>query len=159
MDQDHAGIAGLLGISRPSGTGQARLTLVAARCAEGINRPGAGYRVIHTLSGLHLGIVARRDDEPGWCYICPREGCEPSDFSHPDKHSAAIALSAHMLDHGLALVRARLAASDTTPPWPPVQLSAATALLAKAEAEDAQKDAADAAARQARAEQIKRAQQ
>lgn len=106
---DHAGIAGLLGIARPSGTDQARLTLVAARCAEGINRPGAGYRVIHTLSGLHLGIVGRRDDEPGWCYVCPREGCEPSDFSHPDKHSAAIALSAHMLDHGLAMVRARLA--------------------------------------------------
>lgn len=108
MDQDHAGIAGLLGISRPSGTDQARLTLTASRCAEGINRPGAGYRVIHTLSGLHLGIVARRDEVPGWCYVCPREDCEPSDFSHPDKHSAAIALSAHMLDHGLALVRARL---------------------------------------------------
>jgi hypothetical protein len=108
MDQDHAGIAGLLGISRPSGTDQARLTLIAARCAAGINRPGAGYHVTHTLSGLHLGIVARRDHEPGWCYVCPREGCEPSDFSHPDKHSAATALSAHMLDHGLALVRARL---------------------------------------------------
>lgn len=108
MAQTNAGIAGLLGISRPSGTDQARLTLIAARCAEGINRPGAGYRVIHTLSGLHLGIVARRDEVPGWCYVCPREGCEPSDFAHPDKHSAATALSAHMLDHGLAMVRARL---------------------------------------------------
>lgn len=112
MAQTNAGIAGLLGIARPSGTDQARLTLTASRCAEGINCPGAGYQVVHTLSGLHLGIVARRDHESGWCYVCPREGCEPSAFDHSDKHSAAIALSAHMLDHGLAMVRARLTAAD-----------------------------------------------
>jgi hypothetical protein len=110
MDQDHTGIAGLLGIARPSGTDQPRLTLVPARCAVGISASGAGFRVIHTMSGRELGIVYRKGIGPhasAWCNVCPK-GCGPSEADYPTAHSAATALSAHMLDHGLALVRARL---------------------------------------------------
>ena len=109
--QTNAGIAGLLGIARPNGTDQPRLTLVPARCAEGISRSGAGFRVIHTLSGKYLGTVALRASD-GWCWICPKQDCaKGAGYGHPTADAAATALSAHMLDHGLALVRARLAAA------------------------------------------------
>lgn len=122
MDQDHAGIAGLLGIARPSGTDQPRLTLVPARCAVGISASGAGFRVVHTMSGKYLGTVARLSVSylPGakpvtrWGYACP-QGCadgKDHESEWTTAHAAATALSAHMLDHGLALIRARLAAAD-----------------------------------------------
>lgn len=104
MAQTNAGIAGALGLNVP------RLTLVPSHCAEGISRSGAGFRVIHTMSGHELGTVAKMLDGD-WGYICsdPRS-CPNHDYSgFPTADSAAIALSAHMLDHGLAMVRARLA--------------------------------------------------
>lgn len=159
MTQTNAGIAGALGIGAP------RLTLVAAHCAEGISRSGAGFRVVHTMSGKELGVVAKVIGA-GWCFVCP-EGCNAhavdddevnvwdgiSDGDFFTADATATALSAHVLDHKLSAIRDRLAlaAGVTTPPWPPIQLSEAMAALAKAEAEDTQKDAAEAAERRARA--------
>ena len=116
MAQTNAGIPGMLGTDAP------RLTLVPARCAVGISASGAGFRVVHTLSGKELGIIAKVLGA-GWCFVCP-EGCNAravsdddvnvwdgisdGDFSSADP--AAIALDAHVLEHRALTLRNRLAA-------------------------------------------------
>jgi len=113
MDQDHARIAGLLGIARPSGTDQPRLTLIPARCAVGISASGAGFRVIHAMSGKYLGVVARVGD--GWCFASPSaERLTDTMFHYPNREAAATALSAHILDHKLSVIRDRLAMGMVT---------------------------------------------
>jgi hypothetical protein len=103
----HAGIAGTLGIARPD-EAKPRLTLEPARCAVGISRSGAGFRVIHTLSGKELGVVARVGD--GWCFAGPAgERLTDAMFHYPTREAAATALSAHVLDHKLSAIRDRLA--------------------------------------------------
>lgn len=107
------------GIAEASGTKEPRLTLVAAHCAEGISRSGAGFRVVHTMSGMELGIVANRQFYvggrkffSGWCYVCPLPCDYPQGLSyadHPTADAAATALSAYVLDHKLSAIRDRLA--------------------------------------------------
>lgn len=94
MAQTNAGIAGALGINVP------RLTLIPARCAIGISQSGAGFRVIHTMSGKELGIVARTP-ELVWGYI-PARTSDLQEAEWGTADAAAIALDAHILDHKLA---------------------------------------------------------
>jgi hypothetical protein len=102
------------GAAEASGTQEPRLTLVPARCAVGISASGAGFRVVHTMSGKELGSVARAIDS-GWCFVSPC-ACYigemwdgTSESGYPTADAAATALSAHVLDHKLSAIRDRLA--------------------------------------------------
>lgn len=122
MGQTNAGIAGALGLNVP------RLTLVPSHRTQGLSASGAGFRVVHTMSGKELGIVARKAevfvfaDVPGtWYYLCPK-GCPASEPMHPTADAASTALSAHVLDHELSAIRNRLAlaARVTMSVWSPL---------------------------------------
>jgi hypothetical protein len=96
------------GIAEANGTKEPRLTLVPARCAVGISASGAGFRVVHTMSGKELGFVARVGD--GWCFASPSaERLTDAMFHYSTADAAATALSAHVLDHKLSAIRDRLA--------------------------------------------------
>lgn len=114
-------MSNLAGTAEATGTKEPRLTLVPARCAVGISASGAGFRIVHTMSGMELGLVAKVIGA-GWCFVCPQgcnaraasddevnvwNGISDGDFSTAD--AAATALSAHILDHKLSAIRDRLA--------------------------------------------------
>jgi hypothetical protein len=91
---------------------QPRFTLHPARCAVGISKSGAGFRVVHTASGQQIGVVAQVGD--GWVYVHPSDtGLTDEMFHYPSPQIAATALGAHDLDLNLARVRHRALTADS----------------------------------------------
>jgi len=81
--------------------GSPRIELKAARCAGGLNKTGAGFRVTHRMSGLSLGIVAKSEDGAWRFYLSP-SGVESVPLSSAEE--AGERLADYLLDCALARV-------------------------------------------------------